>query len=85
MSEEPTIIFELTPKEAAILSEMLGAYSWNKGPYGQLVCEMYWALNDVCQAFEHIDSPDTVTEFGLLGDDSIWLDDYCPKSRSTSS
>ena len=76
MSEEPTIIFELTPQEAAILSEMLGTYCWTKGPYGQKVREMYLALDEVYPSFQHVKGASTVTEFGLLSCDAIWLDDY---------
>ena len=75
MSEEPTIIFELTPTEAMILSEMLGTYSWNKGPYGETVRAMYFSLDDVASSFEHVKLATTVTEFGALACNKIWLDD----------
>ena len=74
MSEEPTIIFELTPQEAMILSEMLGTYCWTKGPYGETIRSMYFALEEVSPSFEHIKIANTVTEFGALACNKIWLD-----------
>ena len=74
MSEEPTIIFELTPQEAMLLSEMLATYSWNKGPYGELIRSMYFTLDEVYSSFEHIKPATTVTEFGALACNKIWLD-----------
>ena len=76
MTEETTIVFELTPKEAAILSEMLSVYAWDKGPYGETVRAMYYALDEAYPAFIHIKpAPSTVSCVGLLNAADIWLED----------
>ena len=75
MSEEPTIVLELTPQEAMLLSEMCATYSWNKGPYGELIRSLYFTLDEVYSAFEHVKLATTVTEFGALACNKIWLDD----------
>lgn len=75
MSEDTTIVLELTPKEAMILSEMLGTYSWTKGPHGEAVRDMYIALDEVSSSFDKCPRAITVTEFGILGYNAIWLMD----------
>ena len=75
MTDETTIVFELTPTEAAILSEMLSVYSWSKGPYGEKVRAMYYELENCSSAYDHIRPPPiTVSEVGTLEPGAIWLE-----------
>lgn len=74
MKKEETIFLELTPKETMILSEMLGTYCWTKGPYGDDVRNIYLALDEVYHAFEHVELAMTVTQFGPVNCQTIWLD-----------
>lgn len=76
MSDGTTIVLEMTPEEAMILSEMLATYSWVKGPYGETIRSMYFALDDVSSSFEHVERAVTVTEFGPLMFNKIWLDPH---------
>lgn len=73
--DEPTIILELTPQEAALIFEMSVTYSWTRGPYGERVRDLYHALRAVEYLMRDHLNIQTVTQFGELDPGAIWLDD----------
>lgn len=75
MTEETTIVFELTQKEAAILCEMLSVYSWDRGQYGELIRSMYFELDKEVSDRAICESPWTVSSVGVLPPGDIWLED----------
>ena len=72
MSEDTTIILELTPREAAAILEMAGTYSWDRGSYAQ-------DIMNICRALENLyDDLPRARSYGLLGpidQGLIWMDD----------
>ena len=71
MTDDTTIILELTPREAAVILELTGVISWTQGAYRK-------EAESICRALEQIPEsllPDAVTycQFGYLEPGSIWL------------
>ena len=68
---DTTIVLELTPREAAVILELTGTASWEKGSYAN-------EAKSICRALEQIPEsllPDAVTycQVGYLEPGSIWL------------
>lgn len=68
----PTIILELTPREAAAIHSLVWSACWNKGDYGSECREIGEALKDVLPEFKHL-CPILVDYRGIMDGGSFWL------------
>lgn len=76
MSEEPTIILELTPREAAVIHEMALMYNWERGEYRKEVRDIYHALDKIrFSAPFNQHSTNTITAFGEPEAGLWWVED----------
>jgi len=70
----PTIILELTPREAAAIRGLTWCANWNKGDYGSECYAIAMALDDVLGDFKHHEGL-VADETGILRGGSFWLID----------
>ena len=70
----PTIILELTPREAAAIYTMAWTANWDKGNYGAECREIAEALEDVCHKFPNICAYMS-DESGIVRGGSFWFID----------
>ena len=73
MTDDTTIILELTPREAAVILELTGIASWEKGSYAS-------EAKSICRALEQIPEsllpkPWTYSALGPVEPGLIWLDE----------
>lgn len=73
MTDETTIILELTPEEASVIHEMALTYAWDQGKFGPTVRNIYYALDSVYPEFSHVDT-ETLCQFSVLAPGVIWMD-----------
>ena len=73
MTDDTTIILELTPREAAVILELTGVISWAQGAYRK-------EAESICRALEQIPEsllpkPWTYSALGPVEPGLIWLDE----------
>jgi len=70
----PTIILELTPREAAVIFDVVSTASWNKGNFSKECRQIKEALHDVGQEFLHIETYMS-DKNGIVESESFWFID----------
>ena len=68
----PTIILELTPREAAAINSLIWCANWNKGDYGSECYAIAMALEDVFDDFKQHDAF-VADHCGIAVGGSFWL------------
>ena len=72
--DTPTIILELTPREAAVIYTMAWSANWDKGDYGSECREIAEALEDVGHEIPNFGAYIS-DEKGILRGASFWFID----------
>ena len=73
----PTIILELTPREAAVIFDFVSTAAWDRGDFSKECREIKEALHDVGQEFLHIEALMS-DKNGIVENESFWfIDEGC--------